>query len=209
MSFITLPIDFILHIDKYIGLIIQSFGALTYLVLFLIIFLETGLVITPFLPGDSLIFVAGTFAGTGVLNIFALFLVLAGAAVIGDSVNYSIGRYFGERVFTGTRLFKREYLEKTNRFYDKHGGKTIIMARFIPIIRTFAPFVAGIGKMSYWKFFSFNIIGGLAWVLIFLFGGYYFGGIPFVRDNLTLVIFIIIFLSILPPIIEYLKQRKK
>ena len=209
MGFITSPIDFILHIDKYIGSFIANFGVLTYLILFAIIFLETGFVIAPFLPGDSLLFVAGTFAAQGFMNVMLLFVLLCLAAITVDSLNYWIGNYFGERIFSGNFLFKREYLERTKKFYEKHGGKTIIMARFVPIIRTFAPFVAGVGKMNYARFFGFNIIGGIAWVAIFLFSGYFFGAIPFVEKNLTLFIFLIIFISILPPIFEYFRHTKK
>lgn len=200
-------IDFIIHVDSYIGQIIQSYGALTYLVLFAVIFIETGLVIMPLLPGDSLIFVAGAFAAGGSLNIVILIATLAIAAILGDSVNYWIGKYAGEKAFRNNRFFKKEYLDKTNAFYHKHGGKTIIIARFIPIIRTFAPFVAGMGKMDYKRFISFNIIGGIVWVLLFSLAGYFFGAIPWVEKNLTLVIFGIIFISILPPIIEYIRNK--
>lgn len=200
--------DFILHVDRYINVLIQDYGAFTYLILFIIIFLETGLVITPFLPGDSLLFVVGAFAAQGSFDIIFIFVLLSIAAIIGDSVNYSIGNYFGIRIFKGSRLFKEKYLEKTKNFYQKHGGKTIIIARFIPIIRTFAPFVAGVGKMYYPRFLAFNIIGGLAWVALFLFAGYFFGTIPIIKENLTIVIIIIIFLSILPPIIEYIRSRR-
>jgi membrane-associated protein len=197
-----------LHVDDYIGWCIQNYGGLTYAILFLVIFCETGLVVTPFLPGDSLIFVAGAFAAKGIINLFLLFFVLALAAILGDTVNYWIGNYLGEKAFAKNRFFKKEYLEKTKNFYKKYGAK-IIFARFVPVVRTFAPFVAGIGKMDYVKFLSFNVIGGVAWVCIFLFGGYFFGGIPWVEKNLTLVILLIIFVSILPPIIEYLRSRKK
>ncbi len=209
MSLISNVFGFVLHIDKYIPLIFERFGIFTYLVFFLIIFLETGLVITPFLPGDSLIFVIGAFAAQGFLNILILFIILCLAAILGDSVNYWIGKYFGEKVFASSRFFKKEYLERTKNFYKKYGGKTIIMARFVPIVRTFAPFVAGIGKMDYVKFLSYNIIGGIVWVFLFLFAGYFFGGIPIIKENLTLVIYLIIFLSIVPPIIEYLRGRKR
>lgn len=200
-------VNFFLNIDKYLNIIINNYGAGVYFILFLVIFLETGLVITPFLPGDSLLFIAGTFAGTGDLNLWLILIILSLAAIIGDSLNYWIGNYFGERVFSKSRLVKKEYLEKTKEFYRKHGGKTIILARFVPIIRTFAPFVAGVGKMEYGKFLSFNVIGGLLWVFLFVFAGYYFGKIPIVEQNLTLVILIIIFLSIIPIILEFIKTR--
>ena len=200
-------IDFIIHIDKYLALIIQNYGLFTYIILFIIIFLETGLVITPFLPGDSLIFLTGAFAAQGVFNIVILFLILVLASVLGDTVNYWIGNYFGDKVFSKSSLFRREYLDKTKQFYRKYGGKTIIYARFIPIIRTFAPFVAGIGAMDYRRFLIFNVIGALSWVLIFLSGGYFFGGVPIVKNNLTIVILLIILISILPPLIEYLRHK--
>ena len=202
-------IDFILNVDKYLEILIGKFGVLTYFILFLIILLETGLVVTPFLPGDSLLFVAGTFASGGAFNIWILFILLSVAAILGDSLNYAIGSYFGVRVFEKSRFFKKEYLDKTKGFYDKYGKKTIVMARFVPIIRTFAPFVAGVGKMRYSSFISYNIVGGILWVALFLFGGYFFGQVPFVEKNLTLVIFAIIFISILPPVIEYLRHRLK
>ena len=203
------PVDFIVHADKYVGEIIQNYGILSYLILFLIIFLETGLVITPFLPGDSLLFITGAFAGSGYINVFIVFLVFCFAAILGDSFNYWIGNYFGERIFCRSRFFKKEYLERTKEFYEKHGGKTIILARFVPFIRTFAPFVAGVGKMEYKKFLSYNIIGGVAWVGLFLFAGYYFGKIPVIQENLTLVIIIIVFISIIPIFIEYFRGRRK
>ncbi len=209
MGLIANLIDFILHVDKYIGIIIQNYGIFTYLLMFLVIFCETGLVVTPFLPGDSLIFVLGTFAAKGFLSFLLLFIILCFAAILGDTINYWIGNYFGEKLFSKNRFFRQEYMDKTKNFYEKHGNKTIILARFVPIIRTFAPFVAGIGKMNYFKFLSFNIIGGIAWVSIFLFGGYFFGGIPLIERNLSLVILIIIILSVLPAIVEYLKTRKK
>ncbi|MBM3199479.1 DedA family protein [Candidatus Woesearchaeota archaeon] len=209
MSLITKGIDIILHIDVYLGDIIKAYGSWTYAILFLIIFCETGLIVTPFLPGDSLLFVTGTFAAKKSLNIFTLLILLSIAAIIGDTVNYWIGNYFGEKVFLKSRLVKREHLDRTKEFYNKYGGKTIILARFVPIVRTFAPFVAGVGKMDYFKFISYNVIGGIVWVAIFLFGGYFFGNIPIVEENLTLVIFLIIFLSFMPPIIEYWKEKKK
>ena len=203
------PIDFILHVDKYIEIIIDKFGVFSYAILFFIIFLETGLIIMPFLPGDSLLFVAGAFAARGAFNVLLLFVLLGAAAIVGDSVNYFIGKYFGEKAFANSRFFKPEYLEKTKAFYAKHGGKTIIIARFMPIIRTFAPFVAGIGKMNYSRFLAFNVIGGLVWVSLFLFSGYFFGTLPWAEKNLTLIIFIIIFLSILPGVIEYVRQKAR
>ncbi len=211
MEIIKNIIDFVLHIDKHLSVIIQNFGAWTYLLLFGIIFAETGLVITPFLPGDSLLFAVGAFAAVGSFDIVWVFVILAAAAIIGDSVNYAIGKVLGERLMqiANGRLIKKEYIEKTHKFYEKYGGKTIVIARFVPIVRTFAPFVAGIGKMRYLYFFSYNVIGGLLWVAIFVFGGFYFGNIPIVKKNFTLVIFIIVVLSIMPPIIEVWRHRKK
>ena len=201
-------VDFVLHLDDKVGLILQDYGYFTYIIMFLIIFLETGIVIAPFLPGDSLLFVLGTFAGAGFLNILMLFFLLALAAIIGDSVNYLIGNYFGENIFKKSKLFKEEYLVKTKEFYHKYGGgETIFLARFIPIIRTFAPFVAGVGKMDYSRFLVFNIAGGISWVSLFLFGGYFFGGIPIIKENLTIVIIIIIVASIIPIFVECLRKR--
>jgi membrane-associated protein len=202
-------IELFIHLDKYLNVIIQNYGVWTYLLLFLIIFCETGLVVTPLLPGDSLLFAAGTFAALGSLEVGWLFVLLSVAAIAGDTVNYWIGHYVGPKVFSkeGVRFLNKEYLDRTHRFYEKHGGKTIILARFIPIIRTFAPFVAGIGRMTYGHFISYNVLGGLAWIAIFLFGGYYFGNIPVVKRNFTIVILAIIFISVLPGVIEFLNQR--
>ena len=210
MEVIKFLIDFVLHMDEHLSVIINNYGTWTYGILFFIIFLETGFVITPFLPGDSLLFAAGSFAALGALNPVYLFILLSIAAVIGDTVNYSIGHYIGPRAFSGEiKYLKKEHLDRTNEFYEKHGGKTIILARFIPIIRTFAPFVAGIGAMTYSKFILFNVVGGISWVAIFTFGGYYFGNLPFVRDNFEIVIFTIIFISFIPPVLEFFKARKE
>lgn len=212
MEFIKSIIDFILHIDHHLVEIVSDYKTWTYLILFLIIFAETGLVVTPFLPGDSLLFAAGAIIAkpdTG-LNVFFMFVLLCVAAILGDLVNYHIGKYIGPRAFSGKyKLLKVDYLNKTQAFYNKHGGKTIIYARFIPIIRTFAPFVAGVGTMSYTKFASYNVIGGIAWVGSFLFLGYFFGAIPVIKNNFTYVIFGIIFVSILPPIIEVIRSGTK
>ncbi len=210
MDFIRLAIDFVLHIDRYLDLIIRSVGVGTYGVLFLIIFVETGLVVTPFLPGDSLLFAAGAFSARGSLEIVPLWLLLMAAAVLGDSANYWIGNKVGTRVFEQeTRWVKREYLERTQKFYEKHGGKTILLARFVPIVRTFAPFVAGIGKMRYGYFLTYNIVGGTLWVSLFLWGGYFFGGLPFVEKNFSLVIIAIVLISVLPAVWEALKARQE
>jgi membrane-associated protein len=210
MEIITQLVDYIIHLDKYLNAIIQYFGIWTYLILFLIIFFETGVVITPFLPGDSLLFAAGSFAALGSLNPVVLFVLLTAAAILGDTINYWIGHYIGPRAFSGNiRFLKKEYLDRTHEFYEKHGGKTIILARFIPIIRTFAPFVAGIGAMTYSRFIIYNVIGAVVWVALFIFGGYYFGNLPFVKDNFTLVILAIIVISVLPGVVEFLRERFK
>ena len=203
--------DFIMHLDTHLSALIQTYGLWTYLILFVVIFCETGLVVTPFLPGDSLIFAAGTFAAAKALNVWSLFLILSAAAVLGDTVNYWIGKIVGPKVFykEKTRFFKKEYLDRTHDFYEKYGAETIIIARFVPIIRTFAPFVAGIGKMTYGKFLSYNVIGGVGWVAIFTFGGYFFGNIPFVKKNFSIVIIAIILISLVPAVLEVLKHRKK
>lgn len=211
MYLISQGIEVFLHLDKYLDILIQNFGVWTYLLLFCIIFAETGLVVTPFLPGDSLLFAAGTLSALGSLKVALLFAVLALAAIIGDSVNYAAGKFFGEKLFRNekSRIFKREYLERTHAFYEKYGGKTIVIARFVPIIRTFAPFVAGVGEMTYLRFFIYNVTGGILWVAVFVFGGYYFGNMPLIKDNFSLAIFAIIFLSVLPGIIEFWKHRKR
>ena len=210
MEIISELVDFILHLDVYLNSIIKNFGIWTYLILFLIIFLETGVVITPFLPGDSLLFAAGSFAALGSLNVFALVILLTLAAILGDTLNYWVGHFIGPRAFSGNiRILKKEYLDRTHEFYEKHGGKTIILACFIPIIRTFAPFVAGIGAMDYPHFFFYNVIGAILWVSIFTFGGYFFGNLPFVRDNFTIVIMVIILISVLPGVFEFLREKFK
>jgi membrane-associated protein len=211
VEWITGLIDLFLHLDQHLNVLIKDYGLWTYLLLFCIIFCETGLVVTPFLPGDSLLFAAGAFAANGALDPLWLFLLLSIAAIAGDTVNYWIGNRVGPWVFQQekVRFFKKEYLVRTHEFYEKHGGKTIIIARFIPIIRTFAPFVAGIGEMTYLRFISYNIFGGIAWIAIFVFGGYFFGNLPMVKKNFTLVIVVIIFISVLPGIIEFLRQRQE
>jgi membrane-associated protein len=201
-------IDLFLHLDEYLSVVITRYGTWTYLILFFVIFIETGFVVTPFLPGDSLLFAAGTFAALGALDIRVLCVLLFGAAILGDTVNYWIGHAIGPRVFTmNSRWFKREYLERTHRFYERHGGKTIFLARFIPIIRTFAPFVAGVGEMTYGRFLAYNVFGGLAWTAGFLFLGYFFGNIPLVRDNFSLVVIAIILISLTPMGVELVASR--
>jgi membrane-associated protein len=210
MEWINQLINIFLHLDEYLGTVIQTYGVWTYALLFLVIFMETGLVVTPFLPGDSLIFAAGTFAGFGDLNIWVLFFLLAGAAILGDTVNYWIGHFIGPRAFSGdVRFLKKEYLDRTHEFYERHGGKTIIMARFVPIVRTFAPFVAGIGEMSYGHFITYNVVGGVLWVGLFLFLGYFFGNLPFVQDNFSIVVIVIILISVLPMVYEFIKERRR
>lgn len=208
MEFILQLVDIFIHLDEYLGEVIRTYGTWTYALLFLIIFMETGLVVTPFLPGDSLIFAAGAFSALGDLNVWFMFFLLSAAAVLGDTVNYWIGHTIGPRAFSGDiKFLKKEYLEKTHAFYEKHGGKTIIIARFVPIVRTFAPFVAGVGSMSYGKFISYNVIGGIAWVAIFTFMGFFFGNLPFVQNNFSFVVIAIILISVLPAVYEVLKDR--
>ncbi|MBM3127131.1 MAG: DedA family protein [Chloroflexi bacterium] len=210
MELITQLIDFVLHVDDHLKLIIAQYGEWTLGILFVIIFLETGVVVTPFLPGDSLIFAAGTFAGSGALDPWALFIVLTAAAIIGDTVNYWIGYHIGAKAYTGEiKWIKKEYMERTHRFFEKHGGKTIFLARFVPIVRTFAPFVAGASRMSYGFFFRWNVIGGITWVGIFTALGYFFGNIPFVQQNFELVIIAIIFISVVPMFVEAWKARRE
>lgn len=210
MDILQFGIDFILHLDRELDALIRDYGVFTHVILFLVIFFETGLVVLPFLPGDSLLFAAGAFAARGSLEISILLPLLFAAAVIGDAVNYWIGSFLGNRVFQKeTRFIKREYLERTQHFYERYGKKTIVFARFVPIVRTVAPFVAGVGKMPYRVFFFYNVIGGLAWVFLFALAGYYFGNIPAVERNFSLVIFAIIGVSIIPPLIEMVRHRRR
>lgn len=211
MSLLQTMFDFILHIDVHLAAMVATYGIWIYAILFLIVFCETGLVVTPFLPGDSLLFVAGTLAATGQMNPHTLVALLIVAAILGDAVNYSIGRLFGQRLFSNpqSRIFRQAYLERTHAFYERHGGKTIILARFVPIVRTFAPFVAGMGKMSYRHFALFNVTGGIVWVTAFVYAGYWFGNMPVVKQNLELLILGIIFVSVLPGLIEYWRQRRR
>ncbi len=202
-------IDFILHIDQHLTALSAQYGMWIYAILFLIIFCETGLVATPFLPGDSLLFAAGGIAAVGGMNIHIMVLILLIAAILGDAVNFMIGKYFGAKLFSNpdSKIFRRAYLEKTHAFYEKHGGKTIIIARFVPIVRTFAPFVAGMGDMHYGRFIRYNIIGAMAWVLLFSYLGYFFANIPLVKNNLGLVLGAIIVISILPAVIEIVRAK--
>ena len=211
MGLIERLIDLLLHLDKHLNDVIGQYGAWTYLILFLIVFCETGLVVTPILPGDSLLFAAGAFAALGSLNVIWLFVLLSIAAIVGDTVNYWVGYWVGPKVFhrENVRFLNKKHLEQTHRFYEKYGGKTIIIARFIPIVRTFAPFVAGIGRMSYWQFIAYNVIGGIAWVAICVFAGYYFGNIDVVKKNFSLVIIAILLISVLPMVFEFVRHRLK
>ncbi|TJZ78823.1 DedA family protein [Chitiniphilus eburneus] len=202
-------IDLFLHLDTYLRAFVEQYGSLTYAVLFLVIFCETGLVVTPVLPGDSLLFVAGMLAGGGLLNVHLLALLLFVAAVAGDALNYTIGRYFGHKLFANpdSKIFRRDYLDKTHAFYERHGGKTIVLARFVPIVRTFAPFVAGMAEMSYRSFLSYNVIGAAVWVGSLTYAGYFLGGVTFIQKNLTAIILAIVFLSILPAIVEFARHK--
>ena len=211
MDFLRDIISFFLHLDEYLGELIRTYGAWTYIILFVIIFCETGLVVTPFLPGDSLLFAAGALAAqySDVLNVGLLWALLLVAAVLGDTVNYMLGSYLGARAFERyPRIFRKEYLEKTHAFYEKYGGKTIILARFVPIVRTFAPFVAGVGSMTYRTFIAYNVIGGFVWVTLFIFAGYLFGNVPFVKQNFEVIAVVIVLLSVVPMALELLKARR-
>ena len=210
MDWILNLINFILHVDTYLNDIITRYGAWTYGLLFVVIFMETGFVVTPFLPGDSLIFAAATFAARGALNPWLMFILLSMAAVGGDTANYWIGHAIGAKAYTGeVKWIKKEYMERTHAFFEKHGGKTIFLARFVPIIRTFAPFVAGVSEMSYGHFITWNLVGGVTWVATFTLLGYFFGNIPFVQDNFELVIIAIVLISFIPAVVEGLKARQE
>ncbi|GAB4462887.1 MAG: DedA family protein [Anaerolineales bacterium] len=208
MEQIKFLIDLFLHLDEYLARIILDYGTWTYAILFFVIFMETGFVVTPFLPGDSLLFAAGTFAALGSLNVWAIAGLLFIAAVLGDAANYTIGHYLGERAYN-IKWIKKEYLEKTHAFFEKHGGKAIFLARFVPIVRTFAPFVAGIGKMTYGYFATYNIVGGAVWVTLFTLLGYFFGNLEFVKKNFELVIVAIILISVVPMFVEWWKARRE
>jgi len=207
MEAIRFLIDLFLHLDVHLANIISQYGTWTYALLFFVIFMETGFVVTPFLPGDSLLFAAGTFAALGSLNLYLLLILLMIAAIGGDTVNYWIGHYLGERAYS-IKWIKKEYLDKTHAFFEKHGGKTIFLARFVPIIRTFAPFVAGVGRMSYGYFITYNFVGGIVWVALFTLAGYFFGNIPFIQRNFEFVIVAIILISVVPIFIEWWKARR-
>jgi len=211
MELINKILDFALHLDKHLSALIQQYGLWTYAILFMVIFIETGFVVMPFLPGDSLLFAAGTFAALKAFKVGWLILALSAAAIIGDTVNYWVGHYVGPKVFRKekARFFKKEHLDRTHAFYEKHGGKTIIIARFVPIIRSFAPFVAGIGRMSYSRFLAYNVVGGIGWVVLLVGAGYFFGNLPFVKKNFSVAILAIIAISTVPIVTEYLRHRKK
>ena len=209
MDFVRSVMDFFLHLDEHLNQIVTTYGVWTHLILFAIVFAETGLVVTPFLPGDSLLFAAGALAALGSLDLWLLVVLLLGAAILGDTVNYWVGAWIGPRAFSGNvKFLRKDYLEQTHAFYEKHGGKTIILARFIPIIRTFAPFVAGVGAMSYPKFITYNIVGAVLWVGLFVPLGYFFGNMPTVKENFSLVILAIIAISVMPIAVEAIRARR-
>jgi len=203
-------LEFVLHIDRHLDVVVARYGGWTYALVFAIIFAETGFVFTPFLPGDSLLFAVGAIAARGSLSVVTLVILLAVAAIAGDTVNYWIGTVLGPRLFHGerTRWLNRRHLDRTHEFYEKYGNMTIVLARFIPIVRTFAPFVAGMARMTYWRFLVYNVMGGIVWVLLFVLGGYFFGNLSIVRENFSLVILAIILLSLMPPVLEYLRRRR-
>lgn len=211
MEILSFIVDFILHIDTHLNEIIQAYGSLTYFILFMIVFAETGFVVTPFLPGDSLLFAIGALSALGSIHLTGVLILLYAAAILGDSVNYWIGNVFGQKIVDSKKIkfINQEHIDKTQEFYKKHGGKTIILARFVPIVRTFAPFVAGVGKMHYDTFALYNVIGGIIWVTAFTLAGYFFGNIPAVQHNFTLVVFGIIGISVLPMIFEFIKAKRE
>jgi len=211
VEWVTAVWDIVVHLDQHLRWVVENYGAWIYALLFLIVFCETGLVVAPFLPGDSLLFVAGTVAAAGSMDVHLLVALLIVAAVLGDSVNYAVGRYVGPRVFKyeDSWFFRRAYVEKTNWYFDKYGGRTIVIARFVPIVRTYAPFVAGIGSMQYRRFLAFNLTGALLWVALLTYAGYFFGNLPAVRNNLSLVIVGIVFLSISPGVVELIRHKLK
>jgi membrane-associated protein len=210
MSFFSQVVDFFLHLDTHLSQIIADYGGWTYGILFLTIFCETGLVVAPFLPGDSLLFAAGALAAVGALNPHYLFLLLALAGILGNTANYSIGRFVGPKVFTSnSRIFKKQYLDKTHMFYEKHGGKAVIIGRFLPILRTFVPFVAGIGEMTYMRYTIYNIIGSSLWVGAFVYAGYFFGNLPFVQKHFSMVILVLLIIPGLPAVIGFIRQRRQ
>ncbi|RIK87447.1 MAG: DedA family protein [Planctomycetota bacterium] len=210
MDYVCQFIDLFLHLDKHLAELVQAYGGWAYLLLFIIVFCETGLVVTPILPGDSLLFAAGAIAGLGSLNPHLLVVLLTVAAVLGDAVNYQIGRYLGPAVFNRekARFFKREHLDRTQAFYERYGGKTIIIARFVPIVRTFAPFLAGVGQMNYGRFAMYNVTGAIAWVVIGVYAGYFFGTLEIVKENFSLIIIAIVLISLLPAVVEYARARR-
>lgn len=208
MSYIKFLFDFLIHLDKHLIELVNLYGFATHFILFAIVFCETGLVVTPFLPGDSLLFASGTLCRDGALNSHFLFLLLTSAAILGDNVNYWVGRLIGDKIYkANSKFIKKEYFDKTQAFYVKHGVKTVILARFVPIVRTFAPFVAGIGKMNYSKYLLFDVIGGIAWVGIFVYSGFFFGNLPFIKNNFTVVVFAIIIISVMPAVIEFMRHK--
>jgi membrane-associated protein len=210
MEWLKTALDWFLHLDVHLEEVVRQFHTIAYLILFAVVFCETGLVVTPFLPGDSLLFAAGALAAKGWFHLHLLFLLLAVAAILGDTINYWVGAFVGPKAFTGRyRFLKKEYLDRTHRFYERHGGKTIIIARFVPIIRTFAPFVAGIGAMDYPRFFIYNVVGGIAWVALFTYGGYFFGNLPWVKEHFSLIILAIIVISVLPLAVEWIRAHRE
>jgi membrane-associated protein len=209
VDLLTRAVDVFLHLDKNLAIVISQYGTLTYVLVFLIIFMETGFVVTPFLPGDTLLFAAGALSATTILNIYAIYFLLLAAAILGDTVNYWAGHFLGPKIYEKeSKLIKRQHLIQAQKFYEKYGGRAIVLARFIPIVRTFAPFVAGIAKMSYWHFIFYNVLGALLWVSLFVWGGYFFGNLPFIKENFHYAVVAIIILSLVPIFLEWSKTRK-